>query len=247
MTSDFLFIGHRGTRHNFDENTIEAFQIALESGANYIEFDIRQLKDGNIVVFHDSSLERTTNDSGLIKDYDSSKLRNLLTKKRGCKIPFLTQVLERFKSKIGFMIELKEAELWENVVNMIAKEDLLHQIIFSGKDLSLLKIIKNKVPQAKFCYNITRGISISILDFIDSKKLDEFDLIPEMISLRSDLISKSFIEKCHKYKILALSWDFINYKDPVEKIKYLINLGIDGILFDDYHNIDVIKKYLYNL
>lgn len=246
MISEPLFIGHRGTRCNFDENTIEAFQIALESGANYIEFDIHELKDGNIVVFHDSSLDRLTNNKGLIKNYSSSKLMNLLTKKRGCKIPFLSEVLEKFKNKIGFMIEFKDVKSWEDVIKIVIKENLLHQTIFSGRNLNLLEKIKYKFPETKICYNMTRIIVLKIQDFLENQKLEGFKIIPDMINLRSDLINEKFIEKCHKFKILALAWDFINYDNPVEKIKNLVDLGIDGILFDDYHNIKAIREYINN-
>lgn len=246
MGSGPLFIGHRGTICNFDENTIEAFQIALNNGANYIEFDIHELKDGNIVVFHDSSLDRMTNDKGLIKNYSSLKVVNLLTKNRGCKIPFLSEVLEKFKNKIGFMIEFKDVESWEDVVKVIIKEHLLHQTIFSGRDLNLLEKIKNKFPETEVCYNITKIMSLKDQDFLESQKLEGFNIVPDMISLRSDLINEKFIEKCHKFKILALAWNFINYNNPIERIKNLVDLGIDGILFDDYHNIRVIKEYIHN-
>ncbi|MFX0033242.1 MAG: glycerophosphodiester phosphodiesterase [Candidatus Hodarchaeota archaeon] len=246
MKSNFLFIGHRGTRIDFDENTLEAFEIALKSGANYIEFDIRELNDGKIVVFHDVSLDRTTNDSGLIKDYNSTNIMNLLTKNRKCKIPFLTEVLKSLKDKIGFIIEFKEVMQWENAINIVNNENLLHQTIFSGRDFGLLKMIKNKFPNIKVCYNITKGIGLNVKDFLESPKLEEIDFPLDMINLRSDKINDIFVEKCHRHKILVLSWDFINYKAPLEKIKHLIELGIDGILFDDYNNIKTIKEYLYN-
>jgi len=247
MKSNFLFIGHRGTRINFDENTLEAFEIALKSGANYIEFDIRELKDGKIVVFHDSSLDRTTNGSGLIKDYNSTDIMNLVTKNRKYKIPFLIEVLKRLKDKIGFIIELKDVEQWENAINIVINENLLHQTIFSGRDFGLLKIIKKRFPNIKVCYNITKGIGLNVKKFFESPKLEEIDFRLDMINLRSDIINNKFIEKCHRHKTLVLAWDFINYKDPVEKIKHLIEIGIDGILFDDYNNIKTIQEYLYNL
>ena len=86
-------------------------------------------------------------------------------------------------------------------------------------------------------------LSCSLQDFlktgIDTKSPVKFDFF----SLRSNLITKKFIKLCHGYKISVLSWDFIRYKDPISKIKSLINDGIDGILFDDYRHIPLIKRW----
>ncbi|MFW9948441.1 MAG: glycerophosphodiester phosphodiesterase [Candidatus Odinarchaeota archaeon] len=244
MTSNFLFIGHRGTRSHFDENTLEAFEIALNHGANYIELDIRELKDGNFVVIHDSSLERTTNGFGLIKDYNYSEISKLKTKNRSCRIPLLNEVLENFKSKTNFIIELKEVFSWKEVIDIVIKKQLILSTIFSGRNLVMLKLVKSKVPEAQVCYNITKGKGFTLKTFLENRDMAKLTLIPDMISLKSNLIEKKFIEKCHKRNILALAWDFIKYKNPIEKIKYLIDLGIDGILFDDYRNIEFIKDYL---
>ena len=244
MTSNFLFVGHRGTRFYFDENTLEAFEIALNHGANYIEFDIRELKDGNLLVFHDSTLERTTNGFGLIKDYKYTEISNLNTKNRKCKIPLLIEVLENFRSKTNFIIELKEVDSWQEVIDIVIKKKLLLNTIFSGRNLVILKLIKTKVPEAQVCYNITKGQGFTLKNFLENRGVDKLTFIPDIISLRSNLIEKEFIKKCHKHNILALAWDFINYKNPIEEFKYLIDLGIDGILFDDYRNIGFIKDYL---
>ena len=53
-----IYAGHRGTLVDYDENTLEAFEIALKSGANYIEFDVRKTNDNELIVFHDSSVDR---------------------------------------------------------------------------------------------------------------------------------------------------------------------------------------------
>ncbi len=244
MKSNFLFVGHRGTRFHFDENTIEAFEIALNHGANYIEFDIRELKDGNLIVIHDSSLERTTNGFGLIKDYNYLEISNLNTRNRNCKIPLLHEVLENFRSKTNFIIELKEVDSWQEVIDIVIKKQLLLNTIFSGRNLVMLKHLKTKAPEAQVCYNITKGQGFTLKNFLENRGIDKLTFIPNIISLRSNLIEKKFIKKCHKHNVLALAWDFINYKNPIEKIKYLIDLGIDGILFDDYQNIRFIKDYL---
>jgi len=241
MISNFLFIGHRGTRRDLDENTISAFKKAIEFGANYIEFDIRKTKDKKLVVLHDSNLNRTTNGSGLLKDFTYKEIKALKTTVHKTTIPLLSEVLEKFKGKINFMIELKEDDLIDDVVEAIKVKDLLADTVISGKRLHDLLKIKNKLPNIRICFNITKGLGLSLPEFLklglDIKKNSKFD----MISLKSNLISQKFIEKCHVNGIMILSWDFLYYDNPISRMKYLITKGINGILFDDYKNIRKIK------
>ncbi len=242
MINNFLFIGHRGTRRDFDENTILAFKKAIEYGANYIEVDVRKTKDGKLVVFHDSNLNRTTNGSGYIKDFTYKKINAFKTVIHRSTIPLLTDILNEFKSKSYFMIDLKEEGLVDDIVEVIKEKNLLEDTVISGRHLHVLLKIKNENPRIKICFNITKGIGLSLPEFLkmglEVKKRFKFN----MINLKSDLVSEKFIEKCHANEILVLSWEFLSYEHPLNKIKSLISQGIDGILFDDYKNIKKIRE-----
>jgi glycerophosphoryl diester phosphodiesterase len=244
MISNFLFIGHRGTRRDFDENTISAFKKAIEFGANYIEFDIRKTKDKKLVVLHDSNLNRTTNGSGLLKDFTYKEIKAIKTVIHKNTIPLLTEVLDEFNGMINFMIELKEEDLVDDVAGIIKEKKLLGDTIISGRRLHDLLKIKIMFPHIRICFNITNGLGLSLLEFLKMgvgiKKKIKFD----MISLKSNLISQKFIEKCHVNEIMALSWDFLGYENPISNINNLITKGIDGILFDDFNNIKKIRMGL---
>ncbi|GAG98033.1 unnamed protein product, partial [marine sediment metagenome] len=66
----------------------------------------------------------------------------------------------------------------------------------------------------------------------------------DMISLRSILVSKHFVSVCHSNNIIALAWDFINLKNSILKIRELLKLDIDGILFDSLTNLKIIRNEL---
>ncbi len=238
---NFLYIGHRGTRKNYDENTIGAFSRALNIGANCIELDIHKTEDDKIVVIHDPTFDRTTNGHGLVRDSKYSEIKALRTTEHNEEIPLLTDILSKFEGKVKFMIELKGENVLDSLLTIIDPIFLSRKIISSRK-VSELKTIKEKVSNAKICYNITKGIGLSLEKFLDLGKKGDLLFNFDMVSLRASLVEKRFIETCHKNKILALSWDFMKYDNPLEKQKHLIKLGIDGILFDDYKNIKPIKK-----
>lgn len=73
----FLIIGHRGASGYAPEHTIEAYQLAAEMGADYLEIDLQQTKDGELVAMHDETVDRTTNGKGLVKSYSLKELQQL--------------------------------------------------------------------------------------------------------------------------------------------------------------------------
>jgi len=247
MNSKFLYIGHRGTRTDIDENTIPAFKKAIEFGSNYIEFDVRKTKDGEFVILHDTTLDRTTSGSGLLKDYNLEEIRKLTTLNNNFSIPHLVKVLLDLRGKVQFIIELKDDGLRKIIPKLIQKYSLLEKCIFSGRLLRDLRSIKKQYPQISTCYNITKGKDFSIKDLMNLAKNNRNIFKPDLISLKSTLISVEFIDICKQNDILSLAWDFLQFKDPVSKIKSLIKLGIDGILFDDYKNIPIIKSWINHL
>lgn len=239
-----LFIGHRGTRVDFDENTIEAFEIAIKSGANYIEFDIRKSKDNKLIVIHDPSIDRTTNGKGLLKNFTYTEIKTFKTVLSGNYVPLLSEVLEKFKGKTKFIIDLKEVGIREDLIGLINEKKIIEDCVFSGRILKELTFIKSRIPQSKICYNISKGQDLSIKEFLNLGKYKKLSFIPDMINLNSHLITPRFIDICHKNEILALTWDFIDYVKPIEIIKKLVKMDIDGILFENYIHINIIKNWL---
>jgi len=245
MSKNFsFFIGHRGTIIDYDENTLDSFEVALKSGANYIEFDVRKTKDNELVIFHDSKVNRITNSRGLIENISYPIVARMRFKLTNSHIPTLDEVLKMFRNKIKFIVELKSESIRDHVIKTINNHNLLKDCIISGRNLYDLEIIKHAYPESRVCYNITRGRGLELKDFIKRGKDRNLHFIPDLISLRSKMITQEFIEICHKNDILALSWDFVEYENPFNIIKRLIEMGIDGILFDNYKNIKLTKHWL---
>ena len=72
-----LIVAHRGYRAKYPENTLVAFEAAIEAGADMIELDVLLTKDRKAVVIHDESLDRTTSGQGPVSDYTLSELKAL--------------------------------------------------------------------------------------------------------------------------------------------------------------------------
>jgi glycerophosphoryl diester phosphodiesterase len=98
-------IAHRGASSEEQENTLPAFERAIELGADYVEFDVQAASDGGLVVFHDLRLDRLTEERGPLRTRPLAALSEL-------GIPTLAEVLELTSGRIGVMAELKSPWLY---------------------------------------------------------------------------------------------------------------------------------------
>ena len=159
---DYIYVsGHRGWFDKYPENTMESFQAALDLGVDQIETDIRVSKDGELVLFHDSSLERTTNGTGLLIEKTLAELKELDAGSHkgaqfaGCRIPTLREFFDLVKEypEVTLDLEFKEyptegrEELAYNVCDKILQmveeygyRDRIFINTFSGKLHEYVKV-----------------------------------------------------------------------------------------------------------
>lgn len=155
MNEKVKLFAHRGVSGEYPENTMAAFKAAVEMGADGIELDVQLTKDGQVVVIHDETINRTTNGIGYVKDFEWKQLRRydagswfdpLFINER---IPLLEEVLELVKDRNPHMlmnIELKNdlleyPHLEEKVLEIVNKLEMKEQTIISSfNSESLVKV-----------------------------------------------------------------------------------------------------------
>lgn len=134
---------HRGASAHTPENTLAAFQLALEHGADGIEFDVKLTSDGQVVVHHDASLERTTNGKGQLKDFTLAELKQLDAGSwfgeqfRGERIPTLAEIFETVGDKLFMNIELTNYatpfdKLVDKVAELVERYHMHKRILYSS-------------------------------------------------------------------------------------------------------------------
>ncbi|OIO87914.1 MAG: hypothetical protein AUK02_04485 [Anaerolineae bacterium CG2_30_58_95] len=138
-----MIFAHRGASIHAPENTLAAFELAANLGADAVELDTKLTVDGHVIVFHDHTVDRTTNGSGEVAKLPFAALRDLdagvrfSEKFRGEKIPTLDEVFEAVGKKIFINVELKNYAtpldaLVPNVVELVKKHGLEKRILFSS-------------------------------------------------------------------------------------------------------------------
>ena len=101
-----VILGHRGGRHEQDENTLQAFQNAWNAGIHSFETDIHMTKDGAMIIIHDGSLKRTCGVDGNVEEMTAAELRKVRTLK-GNPLLFLNELLDFFHDKKGVYVEFE--------------------------------------------------------------------------------------------------------------------------------------------
>jgi len=216
-------IGHRGAMGLAPENTLLSFRKALELGVDGVEFDVQNI-DGNLLVFHDDTLNRTTNGTGLLLDHSVDYLRNL-DAGRGEKIPFLHEVIELIDIDTFINIELKglrTASLVMELVKLLDKELYKKEnFIISSYLYSELFLVRQLDPDIQIGV-IADELPDVALSF--ARDVNAYSFHPSL-----SLVSKELVEKVHEEGML-LYVHTVNDPDNIAKVKAM---GVDGV-FTDY-------------
>lgn len=135
--NDVIVVAHRGDWRNAPENSLQAIQNCIDMGVDMVEIDIRETKDGHLVLMHDRTIDRTTKGKGLVKDFtlDSLKtfhLTNCLRVETPHKIPTLEEVLLLAKGKILVNLD-KSYEIFNKCYEVAKRTNTLDQVIIKGR------------------------------------------------------------------------------------------------------------------
>lgn len=224
-------IAHRGFSSIAPENTLVAFQKAIECNADYFELDVHKTKNDSIVVIHNSSVDKTSsnNKKGEIANLNYSELSSVKVgysekfgnKYENEKIPTLREALQLAKGKIKVCIEIKvygvEKKILEIVNDMGMQEDV---IIFSFYYPILAKIrqLNNSIPTLLL---VNKADKLTI-DYAKVIKLNAIGVGYETT------ITKDYLNFAHKNGIEVWKWT-VNEEDEMQQ---LINLGLNGLITD---------------
>lgn len=218
-------IAHRGFSGKYPENTMLAFEKAVEMGADGIELDVQLTKDKEVVIFHDYTLERMTNGTGELKEYTLYELQ-ALTLESGQWIPTLSEYLSWADSKDLFtLIELKsngvkESGLEEKVLEEVERKQMQEQVLLSSEYDNELVKIKQLAPLIK-CGLLVYPWNDSSLERAASIGVESVH--PDV----NDIIEETLTEVRNN----GLETTLWTINDP-EWMEWLVNLEADAIITD---------------
>lgn len=215
-------IGHRGAMGYETENTLASIQKALELGVDAIEVDVYKIKSGELVVFHDDTLDRLTEVKGNIEDFEWSQLQKItLTGEHA--IPTLQQVLNVIDKKCRLNIELKGADTAVKTFQVV--QEYMQQEGWKQSDFIISSFKWDELEQMRA---LDATIPIAVLT---SK--DPLQAIPMAQKLNAEAINPTFrklnqenVKAMHTAGFKVYVWTVNTSKD----IQQMIDFSVDGII-----------------
>jgi glycerophosphoryl diester phosphodiesterase len=189
-------IAHRGAPKLAQENTLESFSIAVESGAHMIEFDLRKTVDGSIVVHHDPYISFQGIDYNLEKI--THKELNSIAGKKSYTVPSFTDVLRIFSGKTTFDIEIKEYGYEEEIIEIVDKFLKRQEYIFTSFNISVVNKLRRLSKESKV------GLLIENSELLMEYGSAEVDLFCPSKNLYCS--HKDFFTSVHKRGLSTAVW-----------------------------------------
>ena len=219
---------HRGDSSKALENTLPAFEKAIESGSDWIELDVNETKDNVPVVFHDCNLKRIMGKDIKIRDLTLEELKALHPAGsmgpafKDIKIPTLEEVLDTCKGKIHIDIEVKEdssqsSDFTDRVIQLIRDKGMVDQCMITSFDYNVLVKAKAAEPSLKTGYILSKNPG----DLGPYAAADQF-----MLDIK--LVNKDLVDQIHGLGKKAVAWTVNDFYS----LKQCEKAGIDNMITD---------------
>jgi glycerophosphoryl diester phosphodiesterase len=244
--SSFLVFAHRGGGGLFPENTIEAFRYSSEMGVDVLELDIHATSDGKLVVFHDSSVDRTTNGTGKISDMTLVELKKLDAgyhfstdggqtfpfRGKNITIPTLDEIFAALPDR-AFNIEPKQDEvsIIKPLCELLRQRNASEKVILGSFQQEVLDEFRLTCPEVATSASPSEAIKFLLYQKIGLAE----NYSPPMQALQVpetlfgwQAVTKDFVESAHKMNLKVHVWT-INETNDMQR---LIDLNVGGIMTD---------------
>ena len=230
-----IIFAHRGASAHAHENTLAAFELAMAQNADAIELDVKLSADGQVVVIHDATVDRTTGGHGRVKDISLAELRSLgagsffSEKFRDEKVPTLEEVFEAIGKRTFINVELTNYNtprdhLVETVCILVKKFGLQKRVLFSSFFSSNLSKARAYLPE------VPSGL-LSLRGFLGAWARSFGFAFGRYQALHPDLkdTSPQQIQRVHRLKRRVHVWT-VNAADDMRR---LFGWNVDAIFTDD--------------
>ncbi len=221
--SGILIFGHRGACGHAPENTLASFRKALELGVPGFEFDIQLSKDGQPMVIHDDTLERTTNGIGAVSDYSYAELQQF-DAGNGEKIPHLDDIFALADKACELFIEIKAENAAVIVAATIKKwvkkgwrYDQISVVSFNHQQLAEIKKIDPQIRVGATFVGIPQSLAQIATD------IDSYSLNPAIHHT-----NQALVDDAHARGLKVFCWT-VNDARTFAMAKAL---GVDGVFSD---------------
>jgi len=221
-----LIIAHRGASGYQPENTLRAFELAIEQRADMIELDLHATSDGEVVVIHDDDLSVTTDLKGSVSSLTRAHLFRA-DAGHGERIPTLRETLDLARGRIQLYLEIKDARAASGTVQLVREFKVEDEVLLASFDLELMRQVQAENKDLRI------GLILGTESFDPLVRLREhFPWLAlkgfkyQVLSLHLNLCRAKTIAKAQESGKMVFAWT----ANDENTISRLIDLGVDGIV-----------------
>lgn len=221
-------IGHRGASGEAPENTLAAFRLAMEQGADLIETDVHLTSDGVPVLIHDHSVDRTTNGRGLVAQMTLAQIKSLDAgswfgpEHTGERILTLDELLEWAAGRMPVSLEIKNRPIHypgieDRVVEALRRHDMVQSAIVVSFDHAVLLRVKQRCP------DLLTGVLFACTPVAASSLALQAQancLLPHWSNVTREMVSEA-----HAHRLAVSPW----VVDEKEEMGWVLDLGVDAV------------------
>ena len=221
-----LVIAHRGASAAAPENTLAAFRLGADLGADFVELDVQESEDGEVVVVHDSDLMKVGGSPLKIWEAPAAALRAVDIGSRkgpqfaGERVPTLAEVFALCKGRVRVVVELKSyghsQRLEERVVEIVEAAGVANDTIFMSLDHDMIRRLKQLRPSWKVGVLVAKAIG------------DLTSLGADFLAVEASLATRAFVRRAHRAGQDVYVW---TVNDPAWMFASMAN-GVDGLITD---------------
>lgn len=219
-----LRIGHRGAKAHVAENTLASFQQALNLGADGIELDVHVSADGELVVIHDFTVDRTTNGTGEVHKLTLTEMKHLKVEGTHT-IPTLDEVMDAVRKKCFINIEMKGRHTAQPVADFV--ERYVNEKGYSYADFIVSSFQREELQNIS---SINSNVRLGILTQASVKQAMQWaeEFSAKAIHPHFSLLTESNVKKAKDAGFKIYTWT-VNDQEDIDRVKAY---GVDGIISD---------------
>ena len=194
-------VAHRGAHQGIPENSLPAYQKAIDLGCDFVEIDVRTTKDGRFVSVHNDSIDAYVDGaSGKIRELTLAQLRSfdigarVGPKWQGTRVPTFAEILDLCRGKIGIYLDLKDAPI-PGLVRIVQRYGMEREVLWHASP-SRLEQLQKLCPT---CLAMPDPYREEMLPAVLKR------LHPRVVASFCDRISPSFIKTCHEVGAIVIA------------------------------------------
>jgi glycerophosphoryl diester phosphodiesterase len=214
-------VAHRGASAERPENTLPAFRLAIDQAADVIEADVRATADGDLLVLHDATVDRTTSGSGLLAELTTEQAR-ALDAGDGERIPMVSEVLEVARGRSRVNLDLKEIGVVEPAVRLVHEAGMVDSVTFISFLPEAWDLVAELSPESPVIQLVDSATGLAGLAMGEGVAQS----VAIGVGMPYGLVQADLVERMRRHGLGVFAWTV----DDDAEMRRLIDAGVKGIV-----------------